>query len=148
MVDELQPADPDFAARLRERFRKQPVHRGLGMELIDVSAGRVRLSMPFSPEWTQQNGYLHAGIVTTGLDSACGFAAFSLVPGDADVLSVEFKTNLLAPARGQRFEFEGRVVKPGRTIIVCDGRAHATGTGDGDQRLVATMTATLMCVRR
>lgn len=148
MADKLEPADPDFATRLCERFRNQPIHRGLAMELVDVSPGHVRLSMPFSPEWTQQNGYLHAGIVTTGLDSACGFAAFSLVPGDADVLSVEFKTNLLAPARGQRFEFEGRVVKPGRTIIVCDGRALATGAGDEDRRLVATMTATLMCVRR
>ncbi len=89
---------------------------------------------------------MHAGIITAGLDSACGIAAFTLMPAGSDILTVEFKTNLLAPARGQRFAFRATVVKPGRTLTVCEGRAYAEH--DGVETLVATMTGTLMALPR
>jgi len=100
--------------------------------------------MPQTPAYTQQHGFTHAGIIATALDSACGYAAFSLMPEDAAVLTVEFKTNLIAPAKGEYFLFRGRVVKPGRTITVCDSRAFAVESGQ--ERLVATMTGTLMAL--
>jgi uncharacterized protein (TIGR00369 family) len=102
------------------------------------------MTMPFDPALTQQHGFIHAGVLTAGMDSACGYAAFSLMPADAAVLTVEFKTNLLAPAKGDRFLFRGRVLKPGRTLTVCEGQAFAM-TGSS-QRLVATMTGTLMAL--
>ena len=101
--------------------------------------------MPFAPAFTQQHGFIHAGIISAVLDSACGYAAFSLMPADAAVLTVEFKTNLLAPAKGDRFLFRARVVKPGRTLTVCDAQAFAL-EGGADERLVATMTGTLMAL--
>jgi uncharacterized protein (TIGR00369 family) len=94
----------------------------------------------------QQHGFVHAGIITAGLDNACGIAAFTLMPADCDILTVEFKTNLLAPAKGERFEFRASVVKPGRTLTVCEGRAFALT--DGAETLVATMTGTLLALPR
>jgi uncharacterized protein (TIGR00369 family) len=100
--------------------------------------------MPYAAAYTQQHGFIHAGIVATALDSACGYAVFSLMPEDAAVLTIEFKLNLLAPARGDRFVFRGRVVKPGRTITVAEARAFAL-TGE-EEKLMATMTGTLMAL--
>jgi uncharacterized protein (TIGR00369 family) len=100
--------------------------------------------MPYASEYTQQHGFIHAGIITTALDSACGYAAFSLMPANAAVLTVEFKTNLIAPARGEYFLFRARVVKPGRTITVCDAQAYAVDAEK--EKLVATMTGTLMAL--
>jgi len=102
--------------------------------------------MAHRPEMCQQHGFLHAGIVSTALDSACGYAAFSLMPPDAAVLTIEFKVNLLAPARGPDFHFEARVTKAGRTISVVDGQAWQIAAG-GDRTCIATMTATVMTVR-
>jgi uncharacterized protein (TIGR00369 family) len=138
------PADPGYAERVRRSFERQTVMGTLGITLADVAAGRVLLEMPHRADLTQQHGFLHAGVVSTALDSACGYAAFSLMPADAAVLTIEFKVNLVAPARGPRFRFEGAVVKPGRTITVVEGRAIERG--DGGERLVATMTATVMTV--
>jgi len=118
--------------------------RTLGISIARIEAGEVDLSMPYSPEFTQQNGFVHGGIITAGLDNACGIAAFTLLPPGSDILTVEFKTNLLAPAKGQRFSFRACVVKPGRTLTVCDGRAFAEH--DGKESLIATMTATLMAL--
>ena len=101
--------------------------------------------MNWAQALTQQHGFLHAGMVSTALDSACGFAALSLMPANAAVLSIEFKINLLAPAKGQSFRMEGRVIKPGRTILVTEGRAFAIN--DGHEKLIATMGCTLMCVQ-
>ena len=101
--------------------------------------------MPYSAALTQQHGFLHAGVISTALDSACGYAAFSLMPEDAGVLTIEFKVNLLAPGKGERFLFRGSVTKPGRTIIVADGQAYAFGA-DGEAKLIATMTGTMMTV--
>ena len=102
--------------------------------------------MPYSSDWTQQNGFVHAGIITAELDTACGIAAFTLMPAGADILTVEFKTNLLAPARGERFVFRATVVKPGRTLTVCEAQAFAQR--DGAESLIATMTGTLMALMR
>jgi uncharacterized protein (TIGR00369 family) len=140
----FQPQDPDFRERVRSSFARQQVMATLGIEIAHLQAGKVHLSMPPNPAFTQQHGFMHAGIITTALDSACGYAAFSLMPAHAAVLTVEFKTNLLAPAKGERFVFRAHVVKPGRTLTVCDARAL---TIEGNkEKLVATMTGTLMAV--
>ena len=116
----------------------------LGIEIVRIEPGEIELAMPYNRAYTQQDGYMHAGIMTTALDSACGYAAFSLMPADAAVLTVEFKTNLIAPAKGQTFSFRARVVKPGKTLTVCEARAFAIG--NGEERLVATMTGTLIAI--
>lgn len=139
------PKDPDFDRRVRTSFARQQVMATLGVEIAQLSPGAIELTMPFAAAYTQQHGFVHAGIIATALDSACGYAAFSLMPADAGVLTVEFKTSLLAPARGQRFVFRAEVVKPGRTLTFCEARAFAV-EGDAEPRLVATMTATLMAV--
>jgi uncharacterized protein (TIGR00369 family) len=101
--------------------------------------------MPYSGDLTQQHGFLHAGVISTALDSACGYAAFSLMPENSSVLTIEFKVNLLAPGKGERFLFRGSVTKPGRTIVVADGQAYAI-TVDGEAKLIATMTGTMMAI--
>ncbi len=133
----------DFEERVRASFARQEAMRTIGAELTSVTPGIVEIEMPFSAALTQQHGFLHAGIISAALDSACGYAAFSLMPEDAGVLTIEFKVNLLAPGRGERFLFRGSVTKPGRTIVVADGQAYAFAA-DGEARLIATMTGTMM----
>jgi uncharacterized protein (TIGR00369 family) len=140
----FQPKDPDFAQRVRGSFARQQVMQTLGIEIIRIEPGEIDLGMPHDPAYTQQHGFMHAGIITTALDSACGYAAFSLMPADAAVLTVEFKTNLLAPAEGDRFLFRARVVKPGKTLTVCEAQAFALA--GSDEKLVASMTGTLMAL--
>ena len=140
------PADPGFRQRVHDSFARQAVMATLGATLEVADAGRVVIVMPHKPELCQQHGFVHAGIVSTALDSACGYAAFSLMPADAAVLTIEFKVNLLAPARGPWFRFEGVVVKTGRTISVVEGRAWQHEAG-GPESLCATMTATVMTVQ-
>jgi uncharacterized protein (TIGR00369 family) len=142
----MQAADPDFAARVRDSFTRQAAMRTLGATIELVEPGHVVLAMSHRDELTQQHGFLHAGMLSAALDSACGYAAFSLMPADAAVLTIEFKINLLAPARGPRFRFDGQVVKPGRTISVVDGRAFELGADGGAAKLIATMSATVMTV--
>ena len=138
------PKDPDFDARVRASFARQRVMATLSITIKTLSPGEIELEMPYAAELTQQHGFIHAGILSTALDSACGYAAFSLMPADVAVLTVEFKTNLLAPAAGERFVFRARVIKPGRTLTICDAQAFAH---DKDaERLIATMTGTLMAV--
>lgn len=137
-------ADPDFEAKVRAGFAAQRVMATFRAELTSVVPGEVVIELPFGKELTQQDGFLHAGVVTTMVDSACGFAAFSLMPAGARVLSVEFKVNLLRPAAGERFRAVARVIKPGRRLMVCQGDVHAL-TPDGE-RHVATMTATMICI--
>jgi len=138
-------ADPDYEERVRSSFARQAAMDTIGAELTSVTPGTVEIEMPYSTALTQQHGYLHAGIISTALDSACGYAAFSLMPPDAAVLTIEFKINMLSPGRGDRFLFRGSVTKPGRTIIVADGQAYAYSP-DGEARLIATMTATMMVI--
>ena len=118
--------------------------RTLGIEIVRLNPGEIELAMAYNAAYTQQHGFMHAGIITTALDSACGYAAFTLMPADAAVLSVEFKTNLIAPAKGESFRFRGQVIKPGRTLTFCEGRAFAVE--NGCERLIATMAGTLMAV--
>ena len=138
-------AAPDYEERVRSSFERQAAMQTIGAELTLVTPGIVEIEMPFAPELTQQHGFLHAGVISTALDSACGYAAFSLMPPDAAVLTIEFKVNLLAPGKGERFLFRGTVTKPGRTIVVADGQAYAFGA-DGEAKLIATMTGTMMTV--
>lgn len=140
-----QAADPKFRERVRSSFARQRAMTTLGIEMRRVEAGEIELAMGYDAAYTQQHGFVHAGIIAAALDSACGYAAFSLMPADAAVLTVEFKINLLAPAKGERFVFRANVVKPGRTLTICEARAFALDEG-GAQRLVATMTGTLMAV--
>ena len=139
------PADADFEARVRASFAKQGAMATIGAELDEVAPGRVVIGLPHDPRISQQHGFVHAGMVAAALDTACGYAASTLMPADAGVLTIEFKINLLAPARGPRLRCEGVVTKAGRTISVVDGRAWQDGA-DGRPVLVATMTATMMTV--
>jgi uncharacterized protein (TIGR00369 family) len=140
----FEPKDPDFAARVRASFDRQGAMKTIGATLADVQAGLVVIELPWAQPLTQQHGFLHAGMVATALDSACGYAGFSLMPADAAVLTIEYKINLLAPAKGQRFRMEGLVIKPGRTVTVAEGKAFAID--EGKEKLIATMGCTLMAV--
>ena len=137
--------DAGYDERVRVSFARQKIMATIGAELTRVNPGVVEIEMPYAADFTQQHGFLHAGTISTALDSACGYAAYSMMPADAAVLTIEFKVNLLAPGKGERFVFRGSVTKPGRTIIVADGQAYAYD-GEGDARLIATMTATIMVV--
>ena len=140
----FEPQDPAFAERVRASFAKQGAMATIGAALEEISPGRAVIALPWQQALTQQHGFLHAGMVATALDSACGYAASSLMPADAGILTIEYKINLLAPAQGQRFRMEGVVIKPGRTITVAEGRAYAIH--EGREKLVATMGATLMAI--
>jgi uncharacterized protein (TIGR00369 family) len=138
------PKNPDFRAVASATFAHQQAMRTLGISIVRLEPGEVDLAMAYSPELTQQNGFVHTGVITTGLDSACGIAAFTLMPQGSDILTVEFKTNLLAPAKGDRFVFRAEVVRPGRTLTVAEGRAYAEA--EGGEHLIATMTGTLIAL--
>jgi len=140
----FEPADAAYAQRVRDSFARQAAMATIGATLAEVEPGRVVIELPWQLALTQQHGFLHAGMVATALDSACGYAASTLMPADAGVLTIEYKINLLAPAQGQRFRMEGLVLKPGRTITVAEGRAFADD--QGREKLIATMTATLMTI--
>jgi len=118
----------------------------LGARLGRIEPGRVDVLMDHRADLTQQHGFVHAGILAAALDSACGYAAFTLMPEGASVLTIEFKINLMAPARGPHLRFEGVVAKAGRTISVVEGRALQFDAEGGEAVLAATMTATMMTV--
>ena len=138
------PKDPAYAARVRDSFALQGAMATVGAQLVQVEPGQVTIELVWATGLCQQHGFLHAGMVATALDSACGYAGFSLMPAGAGVLTIEFKINLLAPAKGQRFRMVGQVIKPGRTVTVTEGRAYAID--DGREKLIATMGATLMTI--
>lgn len=138
-------AQTDSLQRVRDSFALQGAMSTLGAQLTHLAPGAVDISFDRAPGLTQQHGFIHAGMLSAALDSACGYAGFSLMPEDAGVLTIEFKINLLAPAQGQRFRCEGRVLKPGRTIVLAEGRAFAID--GGQEKLCATMHCTLMAVQ-
>ena|SRR5213593_321658 len=143
----FQATNPSFAIEVKESFAKQTVMASIGAQLTKVEPGVVEIGLPYRRDLTQQHGYLHAGIVTTIADSACGYAAYSLMPPNSEVLSVEFKVNLLRPAKGRRFIAVAEVLKPGRTLTVV--RADVFGVDDDDERdLIATMLGTMICLKR
>lgn len=139
----------DFEEVVRDSFAAQQLMATIGARLSGVAAGEVEIRLPFRADLTQQDGFLHAGIVTSVLDSACGYAALTLMPAGSGVLSVEFKINLLAPARGDELIARGRVVRAGRTLTVCEGDA-VMRSAEGDRavaKMLATMFATHQSVR-
>lgn len=131
-----------FEQRVRESFERQAFMATIGAQLTAVGPGGAEIRIPFSARLTQQNGFIHAGVITSILDSACGYAALSLAPEKAEVLSVEFKVNLLSPAVGESFVARAQVKRAGRTLTVCTADAFALN--QGNEKLVATMQATIM----
>jgi uncharacterized protein (TIGR00369 family) len=143
----LKASNPAFADEVRQSFAKQAIMGLIGGELTNVEPGVVEITLPYRPDLTQQDGYVHAGIVTTIADSACGYAAYSLMPPQSEVLAVEFKVNLLRPAKGEKFLARAEVIKPGRTLTVVRADVFATG-GEEEPKLVATMQGTMMRLPR
>jgi len=144
-MDALQPADPEFEARVRDSFSRQAFMSTLGARLTRVAPGEVQIELPFKEQLTQQHGFLHAGAVAAIVDSACGYSALSLMPPGTAVLTAEYKVNLVAPASGEAVVARARVLKAGRTLTVVRGDAFAIH--EGREKLVATMLATVMTVR-
>lgn len=135
-----QPAEQ--ARRARESFGRQTLMKTLAAEMVHIGPGEVDIGLRHAPELCQQNGFLHAGVLASIADSANGYAALTLSPAHCDVLTVEFKINLLAPASDSRFLATGRVLRPGRTLSVC--LAEVYGLAEDGRRLVATMLSTVM----
>jgi uncharacterized protein (TIGR00369 family) len=136
------PQNPEFATAVRASFGRQSFMATLGATIDRLEPGAVDLRLPYSPGLCQQNGYVHAGAIASVADSANGYAACTLAPPGTDVLAVEFKINLLAPARGSHFIVSGRVVRPGRTLTVCLAEVFAHGRDE--PALVATMLSTII----
>ncbi|CAN5699462.1 PaaI family thioesterase [soil metagenome] len=140
------PSDSQFRERVRQSFSRQVLMSYIGATLQSVEPGEVAIALKPSVNLTQQHGYLHAGVVTSIVDSACGYAAYTLMPAEADVVSVEFKVNMLAPAVGDSFIARGRVIRAGKTLTVCQGDVYASSAAG--ERHVAMMVATMMRVAR
>jgi uncharacterized protein (TIGR00369 family) len=140
------PTDLEFENRIRASFARQGLINTLNGQIAYIGPGELHIEAPFDERFTQQDGFLHAGIVTSLMDSACGYAAYTLMPVDSRVLSVEFKVNFLNPAWGERFRAEGRVARSGRTLSVCEGKLFARQ--NGQDVLVAMMQATMICIRK
>lgn len=144
MASVFTPRDPDYAARVRASFGHQAVMTLIGAEMTAVEPGATEITLPFRDDLTQQDGYAHAGIVTTIVDSSCGYAALTLTDPSAGVLTIEYKVNFMAPAQGERLIARGHVIRAGRTITVCAG--DVTAWRDGAEHPVATMLATIMTI--
>ena len=132
--------------RVQANFARQQFMSTLGAELVSARPGSVEIGFPFRADLTQQNGFIHAGAITSVLDSACGYAALSMAAEGADVLTVEFKVNLLAPAVGERFVARAQVKRAGKLLTV--STADAFAIKDGQEKLVATMIATILNAKR
>jgi uncharacterized protein (TIGR00369 family) len=135
-------SNEDMLARVRASFDRQAMMSTLGVEVTAVERGKVRMSLGHDERFTQQHGFMHAGAVASVLDTACGYAAYSVMPPDAAVLTATYTINLMAPAAGARFTITGEVVRAGRTLVVCRGEAFA----DDSQRPFAVMQATMTAV--
>jgi uncharacterized protein (TIGR00369 family) len=136
------PKDPAYEARVRESFGRQSHMATLGARIVLIAPGEVHLALPYAAHLCQQNGFMHAGAIASVADSANGYAAYTLAPPETDVLAVEFKINLLAPARGEGFLACGRVLRAGRTLTVCQAEVFTTGTAE--RSLIATMLSTII----
>lgn len=140
----FEPADNDFARKVRDGFEQQAFMKTIGAELYKVGAGYCEIHLPFRGDLCQHDGFLHAGITSTIADNAAGFAAFTLMPKNSSVLSVEFKMNLLRPAIGEKLIARATVQKPGRNITVVQSEVSAVK--DGAEKTVAIMLATMACL--
>jgi uncharacterized protein (TIGR00369 family) len=138
------PPDPAFESRIRSSFARQGLMKTIGAHLVKVAPGEVAIELSYSKAFTQQHGFIHAGILSTIADNACGYAAYTLMPANSEVLGVENKINFLAPGKGERFVAIGKVIKAGRTLAVCSGEVWATN--NGEKTLVAVMQSTLMAL--
>ncbi len=134
--------DPDFERRVRESFARQGFMRHLGVELTEVKAGFCELGVAYRPELAQQHGFFHGGVIGTLADNAGGYAAFSLMPAEASILTVEYKLNLLAPGEGERLVARAEVIRAGRNLSVC--RSDVLAVKDGAEKLCASALATYM----
>ena len=134
--------DPDYAARVRASFTRQGAMGLIGARIVELRPGSCTIELAHRADLTQQHGYIHAGIVSALVDTAGGFAGYTLFPADSSVLTVEFKLNLLAPAAGERLIAIGNVVKPGRTLVITRGEVYAETAGT--RVLCAIMQQTLM----
>lgn len=143
---DFQARDPDFEQRVRDSFARQQVMAFLGAALEDVAPGHVQISLPYRPELSQQHGFFHGGIVGTIADSAAGYSGYTLMPADASVLTVEYKLNLMAPADGDRLIARGRVIRPGRNLVITE--ANVFIEKDGEERQCAVLLQTLMCMHQ
>lgn len=141
----FEPRDPAFETRVRDGFARQGAMRSFGARLVLVEPGRVHIQQGWSEGLTQQDGFLHGGVVSAVMDTARGFAALTLMAPGAGVLTVEFKVNFVAPARTAGLRARGQVLKSGRTLTLVEGQAHEEAE-DGSWRLLATMSATMMAV--
>ena len=138
-----QARNTNFAEEIKQSFAKQTIMELIGAQLTRVEPGIIEILLPYRADLAQQHGYLHAGIVTTIADSACGYAAYSLMPANSEVLSVEFKVNLLLPAKGEMFLASAEVVKSGKTLTVVRADVFSLGQ-EGERTLIATMLGTMM----
>lgn len=134
--------NPDFESVVTASFARQGFMAHLGAELMGVEPGHVQIDVPYRPQLSQQQDYFHAGVTAAVVDSSCGYAALTLMPPGSEVLTVEYKINLFAPAHGERLAAHGRVVRAGKTITVCHGDAYALL--DGQQTHCATVTTTMI----
>lgn len=134
--------DESMQPRLRESYARQSAMIMIGASITDIQPGAVTIELPFRADLLQQHGFFHAGIVTMIVDTACGYAALSLMPPTAAVLTVEYKVNFISPAAGEKLVASGRVLKPGKTLMACSGEVYAYK--DGEEKLVASMLATMI----
>jgi uncharacterized protein (TIGR00369 family) len=137
--------DPQVEHRVQESFVRQGLINNLHGKITYIRPGELHIEAPFDERFTQQDGFLHAGIITSLMDSACGYASYTLMPANSRVLTVEFKVNFLNPAQGERFRAEGHVIKPGKTLTVCEGKFFTLS--DVREKLIAVMQATMICIR-
>jgi uncharacterized protein (TIGR00369 family) len=148
-----EPTDPRFREKVEASFDRQQFMRTIGARLLTIAPGRCDIELPYNPALSQQHGYFHAGIVATLADNAGGFAAFTLMPAETSVLSVEFKLNLLSPAAGDRLIGRGRVIKAGRTLTICRSDVLICAQNKNQdkeqvkEKLCATALLTMMCVQ-
>ena len=138
----FEPKDPEFEARVRESFERQPFMSTIGASLAKVEPGRVEIAVPYSPHVTQQHGFVHGGVVGTIADNAAGYAAYTLMAAEDSVLTVEYKVNLLAPAQGERVLARAEVMRPGRTLTIV--RSDVYSEAAGREALCATAVVTLI----
>lgn len=143
-MNTMVPRNADFEARVRDSFSRQPFMAFIGAELTAVTPGAVEMVLPFQEGLCQQHGFFHGGVVGAIADNACGYAAFTLMPADDSILTVEYKVNLMAPAAGEKLIARGLVKRPGRTLTVVEADVYAIKKGVEKQ--VATALATMMCM--
>jgi len=141
-MSRFEPVDPDYAARIRDSFARQGAMGHLGAQIARIEPGLVHIELPFRPELTQQHGFFHGGVTGAIADTAGGFSAFTLIPAEASMLTVEFKINLIAPADGDKLVAMGRVLKPGRTLTICE--LEVVAVKDGTSTVCARGLQTLI----